>query len=174
MTVYVAYLFVLFHCLRSTFSLTEMLWTNEGKMNVRMIVRHTTKHLEHWRIIYPDNCCSQIDVWSMNMDLYRCDNSRSRRCESNQRKKWLDALSNLSMSIEYVHWLVNELNRYQMAPLNEYWRRNLPVEACDEGHSFWNDFHQEIFPHNRSLQKDLSQSMMIVHLSDLLYSTEST
>ena len=125
-------------------------------MNVRTVVHQTMKHVEHWRIIPSKDCCSHIHIRSMNMDLCRCGNDRFHRRESNPHNRWLGALSNLLMYIEYFHWSVNELDQYSMASSIEYWKRNLPIEACDEVHSLSDDLHQQIFLHNRSPGKEIT------------------
>ena len=92
------------------------------------------------------------------MDLYRCDNDPSFCWESNQDRRWRDTLSDLSMYIESLRWLGDELDQNSVAWLNECWRRNLPVEACDEWHSLLNDFHRWIFVYNRSSEREITFS----------------
>ena len=94
----------------------------------------------------------------MNMDLYRCDNDRFLWLESNQDKRWRDTLSDLSMYIESLRWLGDELDQNSVAWLNECERRNHPFETYDEWHSLSNDFHRWIFVYNRSSETEITSS----------------
>ena len=136
----------------------KWLYQAQEKMNVPRIVHQIVKHVEHWRRLHLANGCSHIHTRSVNMDLCRCDNDNESHVYggNSRQKRWRDILSNVSMYIEYLRSLVNGLDQYSMASSIENWTWNLPVEADDEGHSLWDDFHQRIFVDNRLAKREMT------------------